>query len=134
MWAHARQNAAAGREHVRHHPIRVLDEPSPREPEDEPAGRLEPVRADRILVELELVTAPVELDGDLEVRIREVDPVSMPGEVHLVLVHGLGKTGVIEEPLDEASELVVRNRASPASFEYAAEPGDARCDRGERGG
>ncbi len=67
-----------GREHVRDHPARVLDEPSPREPEDEPPSRLEPVRPDRVLVELELVTAPVELDRDLEVRIGEVDSVAMP--------------------------------------------------------
>jgi hypothetical protein len=120
LWVTHAGTPADRRKHVRHDPIRIFDEASPREPKDEPSRNLEPVRPDAVLLELELVAAPIELDCDHEIRIGEVDSVSMAEHIHAVLVHRRGKTGIVEQSLDESSELVVRIRLSPPSLEYPA--------------
>jgi hypothetical protein len=86
---HARTEADGG-EDVSDDAGGVLDESSPREPKDEPPGCLEPVGADRIIIEQQLVASAIELDSDLQIRIGKIDPIAMSSHTHLVLVDRLG--------------------------------------------
>jgi hypothetical protein len=71
------------------------------------------------------VALPVQLDGDRRRGIRRIDAVGRAAGLDLVLVHRLGKAGVLDEQPEQAGELGVGHALAPAAQQHRAARDDA---------